>query len=60
MDLTKVEAILDERKLNSPNFRLDSILHLLRIRLEAPMLKHGDRRSVPCVSYYYALRIKYT
>jgi len=57
MDLTKVDAILDERKpkLNVPIFRFNSMLRLMKIRLLAPVLKHGDRHSPPCISYFYTL-----
>jgi len=57
MDLTTVDAILDERKpkLNVPSFRFNSMLRLMRIRLLAPVLKHGDGHSPPCISYFYAL-----
>lgn len=57
MDLTEVEAILEERKakLNLPSFRFNPILRVMRIRLLAPTLKNGNRHSRPCISYFYAL-----
>ena len=41
--------------INLSSFGFNSMLHLMRIRLLAPMLKHGDRHSPPCISYFYAL-----